>query len=352
MEVTVVNKIHENPDDNLLTLLDTGKIDYVISTSTKGRNPHADSVRMRRHAVERDIPCLTAIDTANAIANCLMSHYNAENVELVDINALRESKEKLRFCKMQSTGNDFILIDARKQAVSNPAGLAVRLCNRRMEIGADSLVLVKDSDKADAYMQFFNQDGSEGRLAGNAIRAVAKYLYDNNINGVKDRGDAASPTASLSIDTASGTKSLVLYKLDGKVSSVTVDMGRPLFDAASLPTTLSPVPTSSESLAARLPQKAIVNVPLTVDGTKYDVTCLSVGTPHCVVFCGFVDKVDVEKIGPLFSESDEYGVRARCRPERIEDADVGTGQRRNARLRYRRMCGRDRRRAERLLSDG
>ena len=126
MEVTVVNKIHENPDDNLLTLLDTGKIDYVISTSTKGRDPHADSVRMRRHAVERDIPCLTAIDTANAIANCLMSHYNAENVELVDINALRESKEKLRFCKMQSTGNDFILIDARKQTVSNPAGLAVR----------------------------------------------------------------------------------------------------------------------------------------------------------------------------------------------------------------------------------
>ena len=303
MEVTVVNKIHENPDDNLLTLLDTGKIDYVISTSTKGRDPHADSVRMRRHAVERDIPCLTAIDTANAIANCLMSHYNAENVELVDINALRESKEKLHFYKMQSTGNDFILIDARKQAVSNPAGLAVRLCNRRMEIGADSLVLVKDSDKADAYMQFFNQDGSEGRLAGNAIRAVAKYLYDNNINGVKDRGDAASPTASLSIDTASGTKSLVLYKLDGKVSSVTVDMGRPLFDAASLPTTLSPVPTSRESLAARLPRKAIVNVPLTVDGTKYDVTCLSVGTPHCVVFCGFVDKVDVEKIGPLFENN-------------------------------------------------
>ena len=106
MEVTVVNKIHENPNDNLLTILDSGKIDYVISTSAKGRNPRADSVKMRRHAVERDIPCLTAIDTANAIANCLMSQYSAENVELVNINDLRTSKQKINFSKMESTGND------------------------------------------------------------------------------------------------------------------------------------------------------------------------------------------------------------------------------------------------------
>ncbi|MBP5465798.1 MAG: carbamoyl-phosphate synthase large subunit, partial [Treponema sp.] len=111
MDVEVVNKIHENPDDNLLTLLDTGKVYYVISTSAKGRNPQADSVRMRRHAVERDIPCLTALDTANAIADCLKSKYSAENVELVDINELRDTKQKIRFSKMDSTGNDFIVIN-------------------------------------------------------------------------------------------------------------------------------------------------------------------------------------------------------------------------------------------------
>lgn len=300
MEVTVVNKIHENPDDNLLTLLDTGKIDYVVSTSAKGRDPRADSVRMRRHAVERDIPCLTAIDTANALANSLMSHYTAENVELVNINDLRETKEKLHFYKMQSTGNDFIIIDAEQQIVTNPGGLAVNLCKRHAGIGADSLVLIKNSDKADAYMQFFNLDGSEGRMAGNAIRAVAKYLYDNNINGVKDRSDESAPTATLTIDTASGVKKLTLYKLNGKVSSVTVDMGCPQFTAESLPTTLKPVDMKSGD---SMPAKAIVNVPLTVAGTRYDVTCLSVGTPHCVVFCGFVDKVDLETVGPQFENN-------------------------------------------------
>jgi carbamoyl-phosphate synthase large subunit len=303
MDVTVVNKIHKNPTDNLLTLLDTGKIDYVVSTSAKGRDPRADSVRMRRHAVERDIPCLTAIDTANALVNSLMSHYSAENVELVNINDLRETKEKLHFYKMQSTGNDFIIIDAEHQVVTNPGGLAVSLCNRRAGIGADSLVLIKSSDKADVYMQFFNLDGSEGRMAGNAIRAVAKYLYDNNINGVKENSDKDSPTATLKIDTASGIKKLTLYKLNGKVTSVTVDMGQPLFTADSLPTTLKPVDVDA---SGKLPAKAIVNVPLVVSGTKYDVTCLSVGTPHCVVFCGFVDKVDVPTVGPRFENNEAF----------------------------------------------
>ncbi|MCK9169874.1 MAG: carbamoyl-phosphate synthase large subunit, partial [Treponema sp.] len=303
MDVTVVNKIHENPADNLLTLLDTGKIDYVVSTSAKGRNPRADSVRMRRHAVERDIPCLTAIDTANALANCLMSHYTAENVELVNINDLREAKEKLHFYKMQSTGNDFIIIDAEHQVVTNPGGLAVSLCKRHAGIGADSLVLIKNSDKADAYMQFFNLDGSEGRMAGNAIRAVAKYLYDNNINGVKDKSDQSAPTAKLTIDTASGIKKLTLYKLNGKVSSVTVDMGCPLFTAESLPTTLKSVDMKSGD---KMPAQAIVNVPLMIGGQKYDVTCLSVGTPHCVVFCGFVDKVNLAEVGPLFENNEVF----------------------------------------------
>nr|MDE5898056.1 carbamoyl-phosphate synthase large subunit [Treponemataceae bacterium] len=300
MDVETVNKIHENPDDNLLTLLDSGKIDYVISTSAKGRNPRADSVRMRRHAVERDIPCLTAIDTANALAGCLASHYSAENVELVNINSLRSAKQTVHFCKMQTTGNDFIIVNAMEQEINNPEGLSVRLCNRRSGIGADSLVLIKKSACADAYMQFFNLDGSEGRMAGNAIRAVAKYLYDNNINGISERDrQKAEPTAAISIETASGVKQLTLYKQNGIVSSVTVDMGRPEFAPESLPARLKSVEVGGGVLA----ETAIVNVPLEVGGERYDVTCLSVGNPHCVVFCGFVDKVDMEKIGPLFENN-------------------------------------------------
>lgn len=325
MEVTVVNKIHENPSDNLLTLLDSGKIDYVISTSAKGRNPAADSVKMRRHAVERDIPCLTAIDTANAIADCLRSKYNAENVELVDINRLRVTKQTLHFAKMDSTGNDFIVIDAISQRVNNPAGLAVRLCDRRNGgIGADSLVLIEPSSVADAKMRFFNLDGSEGKMAGNAIRCVGKYLYDNDIGGITEKhGRKTDATEKITIETEAGVKTLVLYKQNGKVSSVTVDMGTPYFEPEKLPALLKAQPLSPLNLVAGsgaevateavnahlLPTAAIVNEPLTVNGTAYKVTCLGVGNPHCVVFSKFVDKEPIEQIGTLFEHHAAFPAR-------------------------------------------
>ncbi len=305
MEVEVVDKISENPKDNILTLLDSGKVDYVISTSAKGRNPRADSVKMRRHAVERDIPCLTALDTANAIANCLKSKYSAENVELVDINDLREIKQKIKFTKMDSTGNDFIVINGMEQTVNNPAGLAVRLCDRRSGIGADSLVLILDSKIADAKMRFFNLDGTEGKMAGNAIRCVGKYLYDNNVNGIQEKhGRKTDNTETITIETCSGVKSLVLYKQDGKVTSVTVDMGSPAFEPDSLPTTLKavdiPVTELNKDNISLLPKRAIINEELKVAGNSYKVTCLAVGNPHCVVFSKFVDKEPVAEIGPQF----------------------------------------------------
>ena len=289
MEVETVNKIHENPDDNLLTLMDSGKVDYVISTSAKGRDPHADSVRMRRHAVERDIPCLTAIDTANAIANCLKSKYSAENVELIDINKLREVDQVVHFTKMSSTGNDFIIIDTREQFINNPGGLAVRLCDRRSGIGADSLVLVGKTSKADASMRFYNLDGTEGMMAGNALRAVAKYLYDNNIEGIRDRHNKNDTTAEITIKTQAGVKKVKIYKLNGKVSSVMIDMGKP--DLSAQPVTGNGV------------QK------LSVDGVAYDVTTLSVGNPHCVTFVDFVDKLDLKTLGPKFEHHKTFPER-------------------------------------------
>ncbi|MCF0261554.1 MAG: diaminopimelate epimerase, partial [Sphaerochaetaceae bacterium] len=273
MEVTVVNKIHENQDNNLLTLLDSGQIDYVISTSAKGRNPIADSVKMRRHAVERSIPCLTSIDTANALANSLCSKYSEENVELIDINNLRESKQKITFAKMESTGNDFIVINTEGNSIDNPSDMAVRLCDRKTGIGADSLVLVeKSASNADAKMQFFNQDGSEGMMAGNAIRAVGKYLYDNNIGDIQTKyGHKSDATEKITIETESGIKELLLYKQNGKVTSVTVSMGKVSF------------------------QK---NVSIELEHS-YLATCVNVGNPHCVIFSKFVDKENVSIIGPM-----------------------------------------------------
>lgn len=338
MDVKTVNKIHENPGDNILTLLDTGKIDYVISTSAKGRLPTTDSVKLRRKTVERDIPCLTSIDTANAIANSLLSRYSPESLELVNINKLSHEKIKLKFSKMQSTGNDFIVFNAMEQEIINPEGLSVRLCDRRTGIGADSLVLITKSEKADAGMRFFNQDGSEGLMAGNAIRCVAKYLYDNNINGIagKGRKDSSEHTAQISIETASGIKHLTAYKRSGKVSSVTVDMGKPEFTADSIPTKLKPgkvtgnpdrfriikgddcredgiqnditvMPDNCASekniSSGQLPAEAIVNGEITAGDKTYAATVLSVSTPHCVLFSDFVDKIDVKKIGPLFENN-------------------------------------------------
>ena len=315
MEVEVVNKIHENPDDNLLTLLDSGKIDYVISTSAKGRDPRADSVKMRRHAVERDIPCLTAIDTANAIANCLKSKYSAENVELVDINQLRDTKQKIRFTKMDSTGNDFIVINAMEQEIKNPAGLAVRLCDRRNGgIGADSLVLIEASTNADAKMRFFNMDGSEGKMAGNAIRCVGKYLYDYNVGGICEKyGKKTDATETITIETESGVKTLILYKQNGKVTSVTVDMGTPTFAPETLPTTLKAVDVPKSALnsgkQAVLPKQAILNQSLKAGEKSYKITCVGVGNPHAVVFSKFVDKEPVAEVGPLIEHHKAFPER-------------------------------------------
>ena len=135
-------------------------------------------------------------------------------------------------------------------------------------------------------MRIFNTDGSEGKMAGNSIRCVGKYLYDN---GIVKRD-------TLRVETASGIKELKLYLTNGTVSSVTVDMGRADLSAAALPCTL--------------PTDRIVDYPYTLDGTEYRITCLSVGNPHCVVFCDRVDHVDMEHIGPLFENADIF-------PERI-----------------------------------
>ncbi len=110
LSVKIVDKIHES-SVNTITLLESGKVNYVISTSAKGRNPARDSVKIRRKASLLGIPCLTAIDTANALADSLMSRYTPENTEIVDINNLKERKQKLKFTKMSACSNDYIYIN-------------------------------------------------------------------------------------------------------------------------------------------------------------------------------------------------------------------------------------------------
>jgi carbamoyl-phosphate synthase large subunit len=286
-----VKKIHEDKNDNTLTLIESGKIQYVISTSAKGRIPERDSVKIRRKTVERNIPCLTSIDTANALAECLKSKYSQISTELVDINDMREEKMKLKFSKMHGTGNDYIYFSTFDQKIDNPEALSVRLSDRHFGIGGDGIILVCPSDKADAKMRIFNLDGSEGKMCGNGVRCVGKFLYDHGMVDIKDKDE-------ITIETLSGIKNLKAYTHDGEVSAFRVDMGKAVLKANEIPVNFKG-------------KETVINEPYTIDGVEYHITCVSMGNPHCVVFVdGDVDSIDLEAIGPKFENDPLF-------PERV-----------------------------------
>lgn len=279
LKVHAVGKIHEEKENNTASLLESGKISYIISTSTKGRDPAQDDVKLRRRAVALGIPCLTSVNTADALAECLLSGYSEINTELIDINDLRSEHLKLKFTKMQSCGNDYIYINCFDTEINSPESLSVFLSDRHYGVGSDGIVLILPSDKADARMRMFNLDGSEGRMCGNAIRCVAKYLYDNNIVRKKD----------MAIETMSGIKRLKLYTQNGLVSSVRVDMGKAELNPKSIP--------------VNLPGESIIARNVFIGDKEYSITCVSMGNPHCVVFCGDVDLLKLSEIGPLFEHN-------------------------------------------------
>ncbi|MFT3951586.1 MAG: carbamoyl-phosphate synthase large subunit [Oscillospiraceae bacterium] len=270
-----VAKIHE-ADDNTLTLIESGKVAYVISTSSKGRIPSRDSVKIRRKTVERNIPCLTSIDTANAIAASLRSKYSEHSTELVDINNMRTEKQKLRFTKMQGCGNDYIYFNCFDQKIDNPEGLSIRLSDRHFGIGGDGAILIARSKVADAKMRMFNLDGSEGRMCGNGIRCVAKFLRDN---GLVEKD-------TMEIETLSGVVSVTLKYHYGDIVGARVNMGKAILAPAEIP--------------VKLDGDCVVNRNVTLGATEYAITCVSMGNPHCVTFVNNVDNIDIDKIGPDF----------------------------------------------------
>ncbi len=294
LSVKIVDKIHES-SVNTITLLESGKVNYVISTSAKGRNPARDSVKIRRKASLLGIPCLTAIDTANALADSLMSRYTPENTEIIDINNLKTHKQKLKFTKMSACSNDYIYINLfdPENTVSSPEFLSIYLSDRHNGVGGDGVILICPSDKADAEMRMFNLDGSEGLMCGNGIRCVAKYLFDNGIAQGEKVGEGRYV---LHIDTRSGVKECVVITKNGLVSKVTVDMGK---------AELAP-----DKVPVRLEGERVVNKPISIDGDVYRITCCSMGNPHCTVFVPSVDKLDLENLGPKFENDPMF-------PERV-----------------------------------
>ncbi len=259
-------------------MLEMDHVQYVISTSAKGRNPRLDSVRMRRKAVERGIPLFTSLDTANALAQALTSRYSLQNVELVDINDMRVKRKKLSFVKMRGTGNDYLYFDCFEQTVESPESLAVRLSDRRRSVGADGIVLILPSTRADAKMRMFNADGSEGQVSGNAIRCVAKYLYESG----------RTRKEHMTLELMTGIKSAELFIREDTVFSVLVDMGTPEFAPAKIPVKLD---------GDRVMMRKVL-----LAGEDREISCVSMGNPHVVIFVQDVDRIDLKRIGPSIEQ--------------------------------------------------
>lgn len=189
---------------------------------------------------------------------------------------------KIQFSKMHGTGNDYVYVNCFKEKIANPEELAIRVSDRHFGIGSDGLILICPSDVADVRMRMFNADGSEGMMCGNGIRCVAKYSYDY---GLVDK-------TTITVETKSGIKTLDLTVEDGKVTYVAVDMGE-----AVLKPSLIPVLDDGEDFVART---------MTVGGKDYQVTCVSMGNPHAVIFTEGIDEMELEKIGPLFEKNELF----------------------------------------------
>ncbi len=182
----------------------------------------------------------------------------------------------MRFTKMHGIGNDYIYVNCFEETVNDPEKVSVILSDRHKGIGSDGLVLIMPSDKADFRMRIFNADGSEAMMCGNATRCIGKYVYDN---GLTDKTD-------VTLETNSGIKYLKLFVSDGKVESVTVDMGKAILVPHE-------IPVNSEL-------ERYINQPLEIDGKEWRVTCVSMGNPHAVVFTERIDDMELEKLGPKF----------------------------------------------------
>ncbi len=184
----------------------------------------------------------------------------------------------LTFSKMHGIGNDYIYINCFQETVTDPEKLSIFMSNVRFGVGSDGLVLILPSEVADFRMRIFNADGSEAMMCGNATRCVRKYVYEH---GMTDKTE-------VSLETNSGIKYLTLYvnEATNKVDAVKVDMGKAILKPAEIP-----VADDGDRFIAK---------PVVVDGVSYDMTCVSMGNPHAVVFLPEIDSLDLEKMGPSF----------------------------------------------------
>ncbi|MDP7033799.1 MAG: diaminopimelate epimerase [Planctomycetota bacterium] len=189
------------------------------------------------------------------------------------------------FIKMQGIGNDYVYIDEKVCSVSDPSALSIQLSNRHTGIGSDGLILIGPSESADARMQMWNADGSQAQMCGNGIRCVAKYLADS--------GQVSTNT--FTIETLGGVKNIEVHRQGGDVKQVSVDMGLPGLDRADIPMVGPPGRVIEEELEQ--------------SGERWQITAVSMGNPHIVVFVDDPRSYPVESVGPILESHPSFPQR-------------------------------------------
>jgi diaminopimelate epimerase len=211
-------------------------------------------------------------------------------------------RNSMKFTKMQGIGNDYVYVNCFEETIADPSAVARFVSDRHFGIGSDGLILVKPSDVADCEMDMYNLDGSQGAMCGNGIRCVAKFAYDHGIVRKKN----------ITVNTKSGIKYLDLNIKDGKVSSVKVNMGSPILTAKMIPVVSD--------------KEQVINQPLDVNGTVWNITAVSMGNPHAVTYMEDVNSLDIEKVGPMFENHINF-------PDRINTEFVKVIDRRTLQMR-------------------
>jgi len=185
-------------------------------------------------------------------------------------------RKNMKFTKMHGCGNDYIYVNCMKEMIKNPEKVAVLVSDRHFGIGSDGLILICPSEVADFRMAMYNADGSEGKMCGNGVRCIAKYVYEYGLTD-KDK---------ISIETKGGIKYLDLTIEDGKVVLVRVNMGAPILKTDEIPVMLG--------------SDTCIDQTVTVDGKDYRITCVSMGNPHAVTFVEDTEALPLEQIGAKF----------------------------------------------------
>ncbi|MCR5798412.1 MAG: diaminopimelate epimerase [Eubacterium sp.] len=205
---------------------------------------------------------------------------------------------KLRFTKMHGTGNDYVYVDLFKEKLEDPAKASIIVSDRHFGVGSDGLICIAPSDVADCRMIMFNADGSEGAMCGNGVRCVAKYAYDHGI----------ATKENIKVETLSGIKDIDVTVENGKVAYATVNMGKAILNGPDIPTIYK--------------DEVVIDKKIEVLGKEYEVTCVSMGNPHCVIFTENIDDLDLEKIGPFFENYEAFPNRINT--EFVEVIDENT----------------------------